>query len=897
MIDISKVWDKWKVESLIGEGAFGKVYKAVREEFGITSYCAIKVVSIPQSDAEMNSLRAEGLDDSGTATYFQGLVNDLVGEIKLMESMKGTPNIVSVEDYTVVPREGEVGWDIYIRMELLTPFTEYIKDKLPLPESEVIKLGIDVLSALEICGQRNVIHRDVKPDNIFVSEFGYYKLGDFGIARELEKSSGGNMSKKGTYNYMAPEVAHGQHYDASADTYSLGIVLYKLLNNNRLPFIDSDAAQVRYEDRKNAIDRRLGGETLPLMLGVGVDLEQVVLKACEFEPAKRFRSPGEFKSALEAVKKGESVLAALAATPIIAAAPIAAAAPVPNPAAFAEPDAFQFAPPQFPEQQQPSAVAAIVPATAALPAGMAAGAALVPTAAAAGAETAVAVAAVAAVPAVPVATTAGAAAGVAATSSAAAGAGAAAGGASAAAVTTGGVAAAAVSAKAVVAAVVTCCVVAGGVVGGVVFLGKENEPPPPIVAEQEPVDMEAVYAAFYEVLSGAVREHGRPISHELLMRNDGVSYARLLDFDGDGVPELVFLIDSDESGYRWQTEQELRIYSFVDGEAVRSYTLEEVSQTPFSFAFTENNRAFLRLDHIWNIENATFHAHRNGAWVEALNMEGATRYYADEFFVDGEEVSEEDYFNAPETRLGIVRHEFTSDEEDFDTVTETLNTLRGEPLPPVEMPCFDGVHEQDVSANLTDMGLLYVMFSEHSNEVPEGYFVRSDAAAGELLRHNDVVQIWISLGAEPVTFPNGLTEERIVSDSTRTLGIYYRNYLAAVNAQNPNMITNSSPTHRDWLEERIFGVNRNHLFEYNVILVDADTIDIELLADGRLRVTMRAMFRFEQTRRDGTQNGWSSNENLQTIVMYYNATTWNWYVDSSELDRRGSIGNNQIVLN
>ena len=115
---------------------------------------------------------------------------------------------MSVEDYKVVEKKDEIGWDIYIRMELLTPFNSYVCDKT-LSEQEVIKLGIDLCTALELCARRNIIHRDIKPENIFVNPFGDFKLGDFGIARKLENVTGG-LSQKGTYNYMAPEIEKGQ---------------------------------------------------------------------------------------------------------------------------------------------------------------------------------------------------------------------------------------------------------------------------------------------------------------------------------------------------------------------------------------------------------------------------------------------------------------------------------------------------------------------------------------------------------------------------------------------------------------------------------------------------------------------------------------------------------------
>lgn len=222
---LKQIWPEWKIEGKpLGKGSFGVVYKAIRRDHNVESYAAIKVISIPTDPSEVDSLRSEGLDMNATRTYFQGIVNDFVSEIQLMESLKGIQNIVSVEDYKVVEKTNELGWDIYIRMELITSFNEYICDK-KLTEEEVVKLGCDICTALEICSKRNIIHRDIKPENIFINDFGDFKLGDFGIARKLENMTGG-LSQKGTPNYMAPEVANSNSYDNRADIYSLGIVSF-----------------------------------------------------------------------------------------------------------------------------------------------------------------------------------------------------------------------------------------------------------------------------------------------------------------------------------------------------------------------------------------------------------------------------------------------------------------------------------------------------------------------------------------------------------------------------------------------------------------------------------------------------------------------------------------------
>ena len=82
-IELSKVWPEWKVEDKpLGRGSYGVVYKAVRLDHDVESYAAIKVISIPQNESEVDSLRSEGLSMDATRTYLQGIVNDFVSEIQ-----------------------------------------------------------------------------------------------------------------------------------------------------------------------------------------------------------------------------------------------------------------------------------------------------------------------------------------------------------------------------------------------------------------------------------------------------------------------------------------------------------------------------------------------------------------------------------------------------------------------------------------------------------------------------------------------------------------------------------------------------------------------------------------------------------------------------------------------
>lgn len=294
MID---TWPGWISEKLLGEGSFGKVYEIRREEFGTTYKAALKVITIPQNPADIEASYKDGMDQESITAYYRSVVEDIVAEFALMSQLKGNSNIVSYEDHQVVPHEDGIGWDILIRMELLKPLMD-VHAESPLDEKEVTKLGIDLCHALELCEKKGIIHRDIKPDNIFVSEHGDYKLGDFGIARVIEKTTLG-LSKKGTYNYMAPEVYRGDAYGFSVDIYSLGIVMYRFLNGNRTPFLPPTSTAIKYSDKESALARRMQGEELPEPSTGSERLIQIIRKACAFHPEQRYQKAEDMRHDLE----------------------------------------------------------------------------------------------------------------------------------------------------------------------------------------------------------------------------------------------------------------------------------------------------------------------------------------------------------------------------------------------------------------------------------------------------------------------------------------------------------------------------------------------------------------------------------------------------------------------
>lgn len=303
-IHLPEAWSEWKITKLIGAGSYGSVYKAERKLEEKTIISAVKVISIPPEEENTDTILTQLQGNQESAyTYYRDMVRDFEREIQSMDALKGITNIVSIEDYAIEKRKDRIGWLIYLRMEFLTCFTEYQKKHI-LTEKDVIRLGIDISTALTYCEKENIIHRDIKPENIFVSKHGNFKLGDFGISRQLDRTAG-TYTQKGTFYYMAPEVYHNERYGASVDQYSLGLVLYMLMNDNLPPLLEGGKQLYSYRDRQKALAERLDGKELPAPKNASKTFAELILKACAYKPTERFGSALEMRNALLQLRRKE----------------------------------------------------------------------------------------------------------------------------------------------------------------------------------------------------------------------------------------------------------------------------------------------------------------------------------------------------------------------------------------------------------------------------------------------------------------------------------------------------------------------------------------------------------------------------------------------------------------
>lgn len=267
----------WHMDRLLGEGPLSKVFAVKVESGGLQSQAALKAVTISQSPEQKQRM---------------------VQQIAMVNSLKSCDNIVSYENYQIVPHPDGTGWDILLLMELLTPLDQYLRQQ-SLSRQEILQLGIDLCKALEQCRQHRIVHLDIKPANIFRAADGTWKLGDFDIARVLNNGTAPSFPG-GTPAYMAPEVYAGKDCGCQADLYSLGLVLYQLLNSNRSPFLPPAPAPFTFADREQAQRQRLSGAPLPMPCQADQPLWAIVKKACAYEPQDRYADATQMRQALEA---------------------------------------------------------------------------------------------------------------------------------------------------------------------------------------------------------------------------------------------------------------------------------------------------------------------------------------------------------------------------------------------------------------------------------------------------------------------------------------------------------------------------------------------------------------------------------------------------------------------
>ena len=267
---------RYQVQDKIGTGGMATVYRGQDQVLGRT--VAIKMM-LPQY----------ANDPSFAARFKQ--------EAQAAAALS-SPYIVSIYDW------GKDGESYYIVMEYLrgTDLKSGIRKHGALDSRKVAQIGSQIAQALSVAHRHDIIHRDIKPQNIMVQPDGNIKVMDFGIARAKNSSLTTDNSVLGTAHYVSPEQSTGKPLGPTTDIYSLGIVMYEAATG-RVPFVGDDAISVAMKQVNEAPQP-------PSLINPNVDpaLEAIILRCMEKNPADRYQSADELARALRDFIAGRATI-------------------------------------------------------------------------------------------------------------------------------------------------------------------------------------------------------------------------------------------------------------------------------------------------------------------------------------------------------------------------------------------------------------------------------------------------------------------------------------------------------------------------------------------------------------------------------------------------------------
>ena len=243
----------------------------------------VKIISVPANQKQLDALLLTGAyPDAAAATeYFKEVAEGIVKEAELLKQLSTLEGFLSYDNWQIVPMEGsKLGYQVY----LLSPYKRSLEKHLSrntMTHLGAVRLGLDLCAALSVCRRAGYIHVDLKPANIFLSSRREFRIGDLGFAK-LSALKYTSLPTKYCSPYTAPELQDPLNtLNPTADIYAVGMILYQIYNNGVLPSVD-----------------KAPESALPAPMNADYELAEIILKACDPNPRKRYQTPIELGKAL-----------------------------------------------------------------------------------------------------------------------------------------------------------------------------------------------------------------------------------------------------------------------------------------------------------------------------------------------------------------------------------------------------------------------------------------------------------------------------------------------------------------------------------------------------------------------------------------------------------------------
>ena len=259
---------KYRLQEYLGSGSFSSVFRAREEMTNRT----VAIKALPKD------------------AYPPGRMPYFFSEIKSMSKICGHPNIVSI--HTVEPgRDNYLAWIVMEYIEGSSLHQLMQKGELAL--TEVLNIGLDITNGLKAAHEQNILHRDIKPQNILLTQEKTAKIADFSIARIFSEKTERAGTMAGTQRYMAPEQHYGA-YDYRSDLYATGLILYEAVTGH-FPF----------SGKSEEIDKKKAGGEIENLERCPEGFRNFSLKALHRDVKKRYQTASEMYDELDRIKRGQ----------------------------------------------------------------------------------------------------------------------------------------------------------------------------------------------------------------------------------------------------------------------------------------------------------------------------------------------------------------------------------------------------------------------------------------------------------------------------------------------------------------------------------------------------------------------------------------------------------------
>lgn len=275
---ISPLLDDFNVGSPIKDANGIRCCPAMRKESD--DKYIVKIISTPASQKQLDALLLTGAYSStdDALGYFKSLSESIIDEVHTLQKLSQLEGFLPIVDCQMVAMDNAVGYDVYLLSEYRKTLSQQYRHGA-MTHLSALNLGLDLCSALSVCRRMGYLYVNLKPDNIYYTAENVCRIGDIGFMR-LDGLKYASLPERYRSAYTAPEIADAfSSINTTVDIYALGLILYQAFNNGQLPVISADAA-------------------FPAPDYADYEMAEIILKACNPDPEKRWQDPIEMGQAL-----------------------------------------------------------------------------------------------------------------------------------------------------------------------------------------------------------------------------------------------------------------------------------------------------------------------------------------------------------------------------------------------------------------------------------------------------------------------------------------------------------------------------------------------------------------------------------------------------------------------